>query len=91
MKAECPNCAAVYQIDDSKIPDKGAYTTCKKCQTHFQIKKKPEEKSALQEGEPQQEIITCPNCGHVNISSDTCTSCGTVFSEDDKSSLTIKV
>jgi predicted Zn finger-like uncharacterized protein len=23
MKAKCPNCEAVYQLDDSKIPKKG--------------------------------------------------------------------
>jgi predicted Zn finger-like uncharacterized protein len=37
MKAECPNCGAVYQIDDTKIPDKGAHATCAKCQTRFHI------------------------------------------------------
>ena len=38
-RAECPSCKAVYKIDSSKIPEKGAYTRCQKCQQRFVIKK----------------------------------------------------
>jgi predicted Zn finger-like uncharacterized protein len=41
MKIICPNCKTSYQINASKIPDKGAHTRCKKCQTRFRIQKPP--------------------------------------------------
>ena len=42
MKIQCHNCKAVYQIDDARIPDKGAYVRCKKCQTKFLVRKEIE-------------------------------------------------
>jgi len=87
MKVQCPNCRAVYNIDDSKIPEKGTHANCSKCKTRFEIKKK----SMDQEGEASKTIITCPNCGHVNISSNKCSQCGNVFSEEDMSKLSIKI
>lgn len=87
MKAQCPNCHAVYNIDDSKIPEKGAQATCAKCKTRFEIKKKPPEK----DGEEAQTIITCPNCGHVNLTPDKCSQCSNVFSEEDKKKLAIEI
>ena len=42
MKIQCPNCKAGYQVDDAKIPDKGAYVRCKKCQTKFLIQRETE-------------------------------------------------
>ena len=39
MKVKCSRCGAVYQINASKIPDKGVYTNCTKCQARFFIKK----------------------------------------------------
>ena len=87
MKAECPNCEAVYQLDDSKIPEKGVYATCAKCQTRFHVKKEPK----IQKEERQEEIIPSPNCGHVNISTDTCVRCGSVLSKEDKKSLKITI
>ena len=35
MKIKCPNCRAAGQIADSKIPERGAYTRCPKCQTRL--------------------------------------------------------
>jgi len=35
MKVLCQNCGAAYQIADSKIPERGAYTQCPKCQTRL--------------------------------------------------------
>jgi predicted Zn finger-like uncharacterized protein len=87
MKVQCPNCKAVYNIDDSKIPEKGTHATCAKCKTRFEVKKK----SLAPGGEASQTIITCPNCGHVNISSDKCSQCGSVFSEEDKGKLSIQI
>ena len=37
MIVQCPNCEAVGQIDDSKVPEKGAYTRCPKCQFRFYL------------------------------------------------------
>jgi len=39
MKVQCPQCKAAYQIPDTKIPDKGAYARCPKCQTRFLVRK----------------------------------------------------
>jgi predicted Zn finger-like uncharacterized protein len=89
MKVKCSNCGAVYQIDDSKIPEKGIHATCKKCNTRFRIIKKV---AATKKEGAHEEIIPCPKCGHVNIasiSSDACVSCGAAFSEEDKERLTI--
>lgn len=87
MKAQCPKCKAVYNIDDSKIPEKGAQATCPKCRTRFPVKKGP----LGQTEKAQQVIITCPNCDHVNISTDKCSKCGTVFSSEDIEKLTIQI
>ena len=39
MKITCPSCQTSYQMNDSKIPDKGIYGRCSKCQQRFLIKK----------------------------------------------------
>ena len=91
MRVQCSNCGAVYQIDDSKIPEKGIHATCKKCKTRFRIKKKG---STTQQEGTHEEIIPCPKCGHVNIasiSSDVCVNCGFAFSDEDKKQLTITI
>jgi predicted Zn finger-like uncharacterized protein len=35
MEVQCPNCGAIGQITDSKIPEGGAYTRCPKCQVRL--------------------------------------------------------
>ena len=35
MKVQCPNCGAAGQVADSKIPVKGTYARCFKCQSRF--------------------------------------------------------
>jgi len=45
MIVKCPNCKSGYQIDETKIPVKGAYTRCKQCQTRFLVQKKPSPKA----------------------------------------------
>ena len=42
MEIHCPNCKAVYRVDEAKIPDKGAYTRCKKCRFRFLVQKEVE-------------------------------------------------
>jgi len=87
MKIQCPKCKAAYQIADEKIPEKGASVTCKKCQTRITVKRE----AKAPEGEAKQMIITCPDCGHVNISKKTCASCGKAFSEEELAELTIEI
>lgn len=38
MKAKCPNCYTIYNIDDNKVSDNGACATCIKCGSKFRIK-----------------------------------------------------
>ena len=87
MKAKCTACEAVYNIDDAKIPEKGVYATCKKCNERFQIKKLTEREEDIDDNI----IITCPYCSHVNISSEKCAGCGKFFSDDEKAELAIKI
>jgi predicted Zn finger-like uncharacterized protein len=42
MKIVCPNCKSEYQVPETKIPAKGAYTSCKNCRTRFFVQKEPE-------------------------------------------------
>jgi len=70
MKGECPNCGAVYQIDDSKIPDEGGYGRCPKCQTRFFIKKG---------FSSQPKLMHCPRCGRDVERSNFCSNCGFDF------------
>ena len=37
MKFNCPNCGIGYKIDPARLPDKGAYTRCKKCKHRFLV------------------------------------------------------
>jgi len=90
MKAQCPKCNAVYNIDDSKIPEKGAQATCSKCKTRFAVKRVNKADKG-EKAEETQSIITCPNCGHVNLTPDKCTQCSTIFSDEDKKRLGIKI
>ena len=71
MKIKCPNCDASYNIDISKIPvipEGGITTTCKKCNGKIPIKME----DRPQREERRDQIIPCPECGHVNISTETC-------------------
>ena len=79
MKAQCPNCEAVYRIDESKIPEKGAYAKCRKCQMRFLIRRE----SDLQLDTTPRHNMTCPKCGHEQPPSDRCTQCRIVFSKYD--------
>jgi predicted Zn finger-like uncharacterized protein len=37
MKTQCPKCKASGKIDDSKIPEKGVYVRCPKCNERFYL------------------------------------------------------
>ena len=39
MVVTCPNCDAKYSVDESRIPGRGARTTCQKCSHVFTIYK----------------------------------------------------
>ena len=91
MKIKCPKCEAVYEISESKIPEKGANVTCKKCQNRFTVKREEKREEKIQEGETKQVIITCPDCGRVNISKKSCVGCGRAFSEEEISELKIEI
>lgn len=91
MKAQCPKCKAVYKIDDSKIPEKGAQVTCVKCKTRFPIKRSAGAPVKEDKADEIHAIITCPSCGHVNLTLDKCSQCNMVFSDEDKKKLGIEI
>ena len=45
MKIECSKCGSIYQVKASKIPDKGAYAKCKKCQNRIFVKRQSEKRN----------------------------------------------
>jgi len=91
MKVQCPNCKSVYNIDISKIPvipEGGITTTCPKCKGKIPINLDAAEPPKKQ---PKDQIIPCPECGHVNISTDICAGCGKVFSKEEIAKLVIPI
>jgi CRP/FNR family transcriptional regulator, cyclic AMP receptor protein len=81
MNIQCPNCKTDYKIDDSRIPDKGVYSRCKKCQTKFFVKKetKPSKNNR------DDKWIECPECGLTQALSETCKYCGAHISTSTSS------
>lgn len=43
MKIKCPHCNTNYNVDDSRIPEKGLLVKCSVCQNQYRIKKKKDE------------------------------------------------
>ena len=39
MKVQCPNCSAVYKLDETKIPEKGTWAKCTKCGEKIRVVK----------------------------------------------------
>jgi len=76
MNIQCPNCKTKYKVDDARIPDKGVYSRCKKCQTKFFVKKETKTSNNKQDGK----WIECPECGFTQASSQTCKYCGVSIS-----------
>ena len=77
MNIQCPNCKTEYKIDDARIPDKGVYSRCNKCQTKFFVKKetKPSNKKK------DSKWVECPECGLTQAPSETCKYCGARISK----------
>lgn len=77
MKIECPECNAVHKIDESKIPDKGAYARCRECKARFFVEKKKESPEPPRQAE---ETKKCPKCGHEGKQTDdSCSICGIIY------------
>ncbi len=87
MKDRCPSCGSAYQIDDLKVPDKGAYARCPKCHARFFLTKEVksrEEGSHVQKQE--NHMIICPKCGYQRQPKDDeftppeeCPKCGALY------------
>lgn len=39
MRVVCPHCNAAYQLDDARVPDRGANVRCSRCQKVFPVRK----------------------------------------------------
>jgi len=72
MIIQCPDCKTNYKIDDARIPDKGVYSRCKKCQTKFFVKKETKPSNKKQDSK----WVECPECGLTQAPSQTCKYCG---------------
>ena len=86
METACPSCHFVYEINESKIPDKGAYAVCKKCKNRFflqkpketdSIKPKPEDTPTVKKENKTQ---SCPKCGfESDLTVKECPKCGVII------------
>jgi predicted Zn finger-like uncharacterized protein len=88
MKVKCPKCQAVMSVDESKIPDKGVYGRCPKCQERFFVKKE----NSSQEIPLAPEKKICPNCQQeINPGGVKCPKCGVIYEKyshgDDSSKI----
>ncbi len=77
MNIQCPNCKTEYKIDDARIPDKGVYSRCKKCQTKFFVKKETDQITKKKDSK----WVECPECGLTQAPSETCKYCGARISK----------
>ena len=77
MKVECPECKAVCRVDASKVPEKGIFGKCPKCQHRFLVKKE----DGLQGPTPERQKKTvCPRCHHERAPEDIkCPKCGIIY------------
>ncbi|MDY6791072.1 MAG: zinc-ribbon domain-containing protein [Thermodesulfobacteriota bacterium] len=71
MNIQCPNCKTEYRVDDARIPAKGVYSRCKKCQTKFFVQKETPPAS-----KQQSKWIECPECGLSQSPAQICKHCG---------------
>ncbi len=77
MKVQCPKCKVGYKIDEKKLPAKGTYVRCRKCQHKFFIKKEEPAETAVK-------TIECPRCKLPQRGINKCEYCGLVFEEKSK-------
>lgn len=76
IKIECPNCETVYQVNNSRIPNGGAYCRCIKCQKKLFVMNRVDRKRKS----TTLERMLCPNCQHERNGKDTeCPKCGVVY------------
>jgi len=76
MKVKCPKCQAVIKADQSKIPEKGAYGRCPKCQERFLIRRE----DGFHESPPKVDGMVCPHCQQeINLGDVQCPKCGVVY------------
>ena len=90
MDVKCPNCKSTFNIDISKIPvipEGGITTTCPKCKGKIPINLG----HGLSKTQQIEQIIPCPECGRINISTNICTGCGKVFSKEEIEKLEIPI
>jgi cellulose synthase operon protein C len=52
LKISCPNCAASYELDDSRVPAAGLSIKCPKCKNPFTVHKAGEGKAAIKPSGP---------------------------------------
>ena len=55
MKIVCPHCNTNYQIDDSRIPEKGLPVKCSACGNKFRVFREKEEEAPEP---PKEEVQT---------------------------------
>ena len=73
MKIQCESCQATYNIDESKIPEKGATARCKKCGSRILIRKP---------APIEVKTKSCPKCGSpVSEDATDCMMCGLVLAK----------
>ena len=67
MKATCPKCKAVYNVDDSKMPSRIVTVKCNKCDAKFRIEKKLDDshykKCPFCAGTIMKRATICRHCG----------------------------
>ncbi len=54
----CPKCEKRYEIDESRIPEKGGKITCRQCGYRIVVKKEKPKETAVMFS------VECPKCGH---------------------------
>ena len=88
MKIKCPHCNTAYNIDDSKISDKGLLVKCSVCNNQYRVRKKAEE--------PEEDDIVGKVHSQMNVESDQADdslfakdeSDGGLFDDDEEENIT---
>ena len=57
MKIECSQCGSTYKVNVSKIPDKGVYVKCKKCQHRILVKRQSEKQNDKTDTSKKQSML----------------------------------
>jgi len=83
MKLTCPGCQASYRVDDSKIPDKGIYGRCPKCQERFLITKETDTSEILLKEEDSEKLARAYLKGYIDAQPKTKLSVEKAISKDE--------